>query len=368
MHWTFLLLVLYAAISTWQWMHDPKDVMVGAMGAAYAVAQLLTVFFCITLHEYGHCLTARRFGISTQDITLLPIGGVARLQRMPRVPWQELVVAVAGPAVNVVIAAGMLFGFWAFGHWDGLMQLVPVNSEAIKLLMIRMQIPTSFGFALSILAVNIMLVLFNMIPAFPMDGGRVFRSLAAMVMDYRQATWLASRVGLVIGVILAMVALSYNRPMPVIIAIFIGYAGIQEAKQVEAMELVRGLFVKDVMIHSPPSISMDAAIDEIHDFWHSAPLATVPVVDRHQIFVGTLSIADFTKKLKENPDPKTITAGLIANHDAISINQDAELSDDIMMAGARYIFVVNDAMHLVGVLDFSVLRPRSNWVRLRLNG
>ena len=113
-HWTFGLLMAYVAYETQSQ---------GLMGIAFGMAQLFAVFFCVTLHEYGHALAARKFGIPTIDITLLPIGGVARLQRMPRIAWQELVVAVAGPAVNVVIASLLLVGFYLFGGAEILVEI-----------------------------------------------------------------------------------------------------------------------------------------------------------------------------------------------------------------------------------------------------
>ena len=180
-HWTFALLLGYLA-------YDAREY--GAPGMLFAVAVSIGVFTCVTLHEYGHAMAARRFGIPTVDITLLPIGGVARLERMPRIPWRELVVAVAGPAVNVVIGTLLAIGIGLFARE----QLFEFMSSLGTL--DPLSAPSFIAFFFFILMANVILVVFNMIPAFPMDGGRVFRSLMAMVTDYRKATYIASRVGL----------------------------------------------------------------------------------------------------------------------------------------------------------------------------
>lgn len=155
-HTTFLLLIGFIGVSYWL-QERSLAAVVGGIGF------ILALFLCVVLHEYGHALTARRYGISTRDITLLPIGGVARLERMPDEPRQELWVALAGPAVNVVIAAA-LFG-WLFINGS----LMPLETLSV----------TSGSFLERLMLVNITLVAFNLLPAFPMDGGRVLRALLA---------------------------------------------------------------------------------------------------------------------------------------------------------------------------------------------
>lgn len=198
-HWTFLLLpiwVYYSSVAAGS----------GAAAATVAVAFVLAVFVCVVLHEYGHALTARRFGIETLDITLLPIGGVARLERMPHNPWQELAIAVAGPAVNVVIAA-ILFVSLPILVGSALLPRVPAN------------------FLANLAWVNVLLVVFNMIPAFPMDGGRVLRALLAFAMPYRSATRVAVGVGRVAAIGLGVVGWMTGNWMMILIAGFVFLAG-----------------------------------------------------------------------------------------------------------------------------------------------
>ncbi|TVS18876.1 MAG: site-2 protease family protein [Planctomycetaceae bacterium] len=207
-HWSFLLLPAIVAGSVGS--------TAGAQAALGAVLFILAIFGCVVLHELGHALAARRFGIGTQDITLLPIGGVARLQRMPRQPLQELVIAVAGPAVNVVIAVSILIGT-GLGP-NGAATLLESNV-------------LSGSFLGRLFWANVGLVIFNLLPAFPMDGGRVLRSVLAMMMPYTRATDWAAAVATVMAVLFGLVGLLGN-PLLILIALFVFMAARGEAMMV----------------------------------------------------------------------------------------------------------------------------------------
>jgi Zn-dependent protease len=205
-HITFILFLAWIWFSYYQ--------IAGVRGATQGVLFILALFTCVLLHEFGHAFAARGFGIRTPDITLLPIGGVARLDRIPEKPSQELLVAVAGPLVNVVIAAALIFVVHEVAPLD---QLDSIENPRIELL----------G---KLATVNIMLVLFNLIPAFPMDGGRVLRALLAMAMPYSRATLIAARIGQVLAILLG--AYSYfgpgKNPILIFIAFFIFIGAQQE--------------------------------------------------------------------------------------------------------------------------------------------
>ena len=202
-HVTFLLLLA--------WFGWDYYLAGGVAGAAAGVGFTLLLFLCVLLHEFGHAFAARAFGIRTPDITLLPIGGVARLEGMPEKPWQELVVAIAGPAVNVVIG-GILFFVLAVK--------ITLNSfTGIN--------PFGSGLLMNLWSVNMMLVVFNAIPAFPMDGGRVLRALLAMKFDYVTATTIAARVGQVLAVGFAIVSF-FGNSMLLFIAMFVFMGAQQE--------------------------------------------------------------------------------------------------------------------------------------------
>ena len=210
-HWTFGLLILFALLGGG----------VGGLGVATGILFLLAVFGCVILHELGHSLAARRYGIRTEDITLYPIGGVARLTAMPRRPMEELVIAVAGPAVNVGIAVALVPLVFLTGFLNAWLS----------------------GFLMYLLAANIVLVLFNLLPAFPMDGGRVFRALLAMKGgDMVQATNTAAKTGKVMAVLLGLAGLGLfsslgfpANPMLIFIAVFVWLAGEMERQGVGRM-------------------------------------------------------------------------------------------------------------------------------------
>ncbi len=187
MHFTFVLLVSWVAYANWR---QEQSLAAAAAGVAF----ILAIFLCVVLHEYGHALSARRYGIKTRDIILLPIGGLARLERIPTNPLHELKVALAGPAVNVVIAMGLFL-------WLKLTAtLEPISSLTLS----------TGPFLERLMAVNLFLVVFNLIPAFPMDGGRVLRALLATRLEYGRATQTAAAIGQGIAVLFGFLGLLYN--------------------------------------------------------------------------------------------------------------------------------------------------------------
>ncbi|NQT12390.1 MAG: site-2 protease family protein [Planctomycetes bacterium] len=237
-HWTFVLLIGYVVFLSAK---EGSDLA----GIADGILFVLSVFGCIVLHELGHALMARRFGIQTHDITLLPIGGVARLERMPENPVRELLVALAGPAVNVLIA-GVLFVVVA-------VRLVLARSAGEEQLDAMMSTFLTFDSLLfNLMAINVILAVFNLVPAFPMDGGRVLRAVLALVMDYVRATRIAATVGQTVAVLFAILGLGIfgNNPHPflVLIALFVYIAAGQEAHMVRVRAALRGVPIRQAMV------------------------------------------------------------------------------------------------------------------------
>src|SRR5665213_3662077 len=171
-HATFFLLILWVVVLHWIQGRTVEAVISG-------VVFIVALFACVVLHEFGHALTARHYGIPTKDITLLPIGGVSRFERMPDKPWQEFWVALAGPLVNLALAAVI---YLALFLTDG---FKPVTGLSI----------TSGPFWERMLVANLVLAIFNVIPAFPMDGGRVLRALLSTRLDHVRATQVAASIG-----------------------------------------------------------------------------------------------------------------------------------------------------------------------------
>jgi Zn-dependent protease/CBS domain-containing protein len=265
-HLTFLLLLAFYA---WIYYID------GGLQAAIAgVIFTLLIFLCVLLHEFGHAVAARTFGIRTPDITLLPIGGVARLERMPANPQQELIIAIAGPAVNVFIAIAI---YLLIGG------ILPVREFGL--------VDSASGTLLDkLLAVNILLVAFNMIPAFPMDGGRVLRALLATQMRYPAATRLAARIGQVIAVLLGLVSLtSWGGPMLGFIAIFVFLGAQQELAYARFREAAQNLRVGEAMITRFQALPISLRAGEIAKTLSESNQGVFPFVDEQLHFHGIAS-------------------------------------------------------------------------------
>jgi stage IV sporulation protein FB len=264
LHATFLLLV---GLLGWITLQN-----YGPAAALDTVAFIIAIFFCVLLHEFGHVLAARRYGIQTTDVTLLPIGGLARLERMPRKPSQELVVALAGPAVNVVIFL-LIWPFILFRPE------VAFSNE-------MMHAP----FFERLAYWNLIMVAFNMIPAFPMDGGRVLRATLAHVMDYATATRIAATIGQTIAVFAGMFFLFVlNNPVIVIIAIFIFLGAGQEAAYVSDQEAMRGLRVQDAMLTEFRTLPQNAVLQDAVNLLLAGTQHDFPVLDAEGQVQGMLT-------------------------------------------------------------------------------
>ena len=229
-HWTFFFLIAWIVFEELKQGGNTKTVL-------FNVAFILAVFLCVVLHELGHALMAKRFGIKTEKITLLPIGGMASLEKLPESPKQELLVVIAGPLVNVVIAVLLYY-------------IVPVQGYMHLNFTTAFETLMSFtlqNFLFFLFIVNVALVVFNMIPAFPMDGGRILRALLAIRIGRARATEIAARLGLMIAALFFLVGLLYN-PFLIFIALFIFLGAFGENRVVQHLELLDGHMVEEAML------------------------------------------------------------------------------------------------------------------------
>ena len=243
-HWTFILLI--AGIFTFYWMQGAT-----LAAAVLGVALILALFLCVVLHELGHALAGRHFDVPTRDITLYPIGGVARLQRIPEEPMREFWIAVAGPAVNLAIAA-LLFVIL-------LMRGGPLSPQVLGLV--------TTDFDATLMWLNIILFGFNLLPAFPMDGGRVLRSLLATRMNYARATEIAANVGQGMAILFGVVGFLGFNPILMFIAIFVYIGAQQEARQAMMRALTEGISVRQAMMTRfrtlAPDDTLETAVAEL---------------------------------------------------------------------------------------------------------
>jgi Zn-dependent protease len=255
----------------------------GTAAAIEGLVFILLIFLCVVLHEFGHALAARRYGIKTQDITLLPIGGLARLERMPDKPAEELVVALAGPAVNVIIAAMLWI---VIGLTGGLPDPHVIEQTRVSL-------------ALRLFTVNIWLVLFNMIPAFPMDGGRVLRAILAMRMNHSRATQLAASIGQGIAFVFFILGLWWN-PMLLLIGVFVYFGARSEATFAEMKSISKDLRVSAAMVTHFQSLPLNATLDAAVEALLRTSQHDFPVTDEAGKVHGILTRDDMIAALRKS--------------------------------------------------------------------
>jgi Zn-dependent protease/CBS domain-containing protein len=274
-HATFLLLIGWVGYSYWLQHGTLAKVVEG-------IAFILALFLCVVLHEYGHALTARRYGIKTRDITLYPIGGVARLERLPDKPIEELWVALMGPAVNLVIAA-VLFAILALSGSSNLMQDLTL---------------TSGSFLARLMTLNISLLLFNLIPAFPMDGGRVLRALLAMRLEYVRATQIAANVGQGLAFLFGFIGL-FNNPFLLFIAFFVWIGASQEASMVQMKNSLSGIPVTRAMLTDFKTLSAGDTLSQVVGLILAGSQHDFPVLDANGKVIGILERDAFINVLSQ---------------------------------------------------------------------
>lgn len=288
MHVTFLLLVSWVALLHWKQGQSITAVVAG-------VAFILAVFLCVVLHEFGHALTARRYGIKTRDIILLPIGGVARLERLPTNPLQELWVALAGPAVNIVIAFGLFLWLNFAASFEPIQKLTVTTGPFVE----------------RIMAVNLFLVAFNMIPAFPMDGGRVLRAILATRKEYSRATQIAASIGQGIAILFGFVGLFYN-PFLLFIAFFVWIGAAQEASMVQMSSAISNTPVQQAMLTDFRYLHKNDSLDRVVELTLAGSQKDFPVVDNGSV-EGILTQTDLLKALSALDQYPTVTSAMQNN-------------------------------------------------------
>jgi Zn-dependent protease/CBS domain-containing protein len=306
----------------------------GAEAAWQGTIFIVMIFLCVLLHELGHVFAARRYGVVTRDVTLWPFGGISNMERMPEKPREELIVAVAGPAVNVAIAAVLLLWLWPHLNPDNLAKLEdPAVSLAVRLA-----------------GANIILVLFNLIPAFPMDGGRVLRALLAMYMGNARATDVAAAIGQGFAIVFGILGIFYN-PMLIIIAVFIFLAASGEATQAQLRALAQGTLVSDAMITEFQSLPTSATLSDAADALIRTTQTEFPIVDGTGRMRGILTRDAMIKALKERgPDAPVLE---VMQGDVPTVPARAKLDTalrSLMQRGRPVVGVTDPQERLIGLL------------------
>lgn len=367
-HWTFGLIFVYAI-----WIGYDNNLNVS--GTLWLMGFFIALFLCVLLHEYGHSLTARRYGVETKDIILTPIGGIARLERMPEKPIQEFLVAIAGPLVNVAIAI-VLFGAsmliftgerWELFQWFLQNQLTFSGGEETSEVMEESGIGmSSLLFYLPVLvATNIGLVVFNMIPAFPMDGGRIFRSLLAMRIGRVQATKWASWLGQSIAVFFILFGFWQNAFTLAIIGFFVFTTARSENTMVQLDDLLRRFKARDLMRPQFTRLNLSDWMQTPIDLLKQGLERHFLVFDMSDRLVGALEEEDIVSAMKKH-DLSTEIARYVQRVEVVRPDESLQYVFYLLRQKGHSIIGVGDEnAGLVGVIDEAGLQ---HFLRLQANG
>ena len=349
LHWTFGLIFIYIL-----W-HAQSEGL-GAIETIWLTALFMALFLCVLLHEYGHAIAARKYGVKTRDIVLMPIGGVARLERMPEKPFQEFVVAIAGPAVNVAIAV-LLFFILSFVVEEGGFREMMV--AAIQTRGIGQEIVTESGYLMSpvvhffiyLAFTNVVLVIFNMIPAFPMDGGRVFRALLSMWLGRPRATKIAAWLGQVIALLLVATGLWSSDFMLSILGIFVIYAARAENTNVQTEDLLSRFKARDVVRPNFTHLrSNDWMLTAIEALRHGLERHFL-IFDVNDRLVGMLEEDDIVRAMRK-PDVTSEISQYAQRAEVVNLEDSlVKVSSLIRQRGNGIVGVSDDSGKLLGVID-----------------
>jgi Zn-dependent protease/predicted transcriptional regulator len=326
-HWSFLILVFWLIQVEISQQHGLNEILL-------SLAFLVSVFICIVLHELGHAITAQHFNVRTRDIILLPIGGIARMESIPQKPKQELLVAVMGPAVNILISVILFI----------ILKLTNTYPSSVKDLDF-----TSANFLFQLFAINLFLALFNFIPAFPMDGGRVLRALLALSLSRVKATLIAAYTGQIIAILFVLVGFSFS-PMLVLVGFFVFLGAHAEANAEQTLSVLSEIKVSDVLMRRysvlQPGDSLSKAVDLLlntqeHSF----------IVKENDEVKGTLSRNEIIEGLVKFGKDVSVTKVMQTN---VASLRPGDLLRDIMQkfsGNKEAIMPVLDGKKIIGILD-----------------
>ncbi len=326
-HWTFSLLLAWIILSNMRSGTPWVD-------TGWTLIFVLLIFVCVILHEFGHALTAQRYGIQTRDIILLPIGGLARLEKLPEEPRQELKVAIAGPLVNIALffLLAVLISFTGFDV--NLLEEPKLNGNSIWLFLA---------------SANLFLALFNLLPAFPMDGGRVLRALLSTRMPRTKATEIAGGIGQVMAIAFVFFGL-FTNPVLVLIGIFIFLGAQTEVNQTKQQSFMEGYRVGDVLMRKFPILAFDAplqkAIDKLLD-----GQATHFVVVKEDSPIGTLSREGIVRGLQQGSPESSIEKTFDTKPLKLEVSSPLQEAFKKMASENKKVALVYEANHFLGIVD-----------------
>lgn len=331
-HWTFWLLIVWIVLREFFRGNTVESML-------WSSAFILILFLCVVLHEYGHALTARKFGVKTEKITLLPIGGVASLEDMPDDPKQEFLVAIAGPLVNVAIAL-LLYP---------LVSLETFINQSPEELQQSLGTIQAANFLFYLFSANAMLVLFNMLPAFPMDGGRVLRALLSMKMNKVMATRIASGVGQFLAMVFFFIGIFYN-PILLLIAVFVFFGAQAESSMVQNVDLLEGYKVKDAMMTDITIVNPDNTLQDMIDILISGAEKNFVVAENKRLR-GVLYQKELISSIQNNNRDTEVRDIMSQDYGTVQIDEDLNSIFRKIRQHRRSFFPVLDGEEVAGTID-----------------
>jgi Zn-dependent protease/predicted transcriptional regulator len=330
LHFTFLLLIAWIGLAYWQMAGTVEAVISG-------VGFILALFACVVLHELGHALAARQFGIRTRSIVLLPIGGIASIERTPEEPRQEILIALAGPAVSFGIA-GVLWLFLRAGNGIATPDVLSLSEGS---------------FVQRLMLVNLLLGAFNLLPAFPMDGGRVFRAALSLRLGPLRATRIAALVAQAAAVLLALVGMRYNLFL-VLIAIFIWIGATTEAGLASAKSVLTGITARSAMETNFRVLAPDDSLGQAVALTLDGSQKDFPVV-RDGTVVGVLRQADLLRGLHDHGKLCRVDHAMQPAPPEMNVDESLEHVLEEIGSGSVGLLLVKDRDHLAGIIDLDNL-------------
>ncbi|MEJ2707431.1 MAG: site-2 protease family protein [Anaerolineales bacterium] len=335
-HLTFVLILIWAA---YRWSSGSGA---GWQGALFGVVATLLLFAAVTLHEFGHSFQALKYGVKVRDITLMPMGGLARMEEIPEKPAQELRIALAGPLVNFAIAA-LLIGLGAMLQ---IRSVISLDELARSIGQISWN-----GMLAYLTMANLALGIFNLIPAYPMDGGRVLRALLAMRLDYGKATSIAIAVGQGLAWLLGLWGVMNGNWTLVIIAIFVWLGAGQEGKQLDTKNVLRNIRVGEAVTLSPQTLSTDDTLERAVEITLSSAQVDFPVLESGGRLAGLLTEADLLKGLRADGSNSLVTRSMHTQFPTAALHEPLyQVQQRMNESRLQAIPVVDGDGRLVGLL------------------
>ncbi|MCB0061498.1 MAG: site-2 protease family protein [Caldilineaceae bacterium] len=340
-HWSFVLILAWGAFAFSSGTATP------VIGALYGILVIVLLFVCVTLHEFGHALVARAVGIRVEHITLLPIGGLANLERMPERPSHEFFIAIAGPLVNFLIALLLIPLLSLTGLWETILAsgtLTPIIDD--------MRVPSVSNLLLFLFATNITLGLFNLLPAFPMDGGRILRALLALAIPYVRATQITVLIGRMMAILFALYGIYSTNIMLLLIAFFVYLVGGSERESVESKAVLGTIKANEALTPNAVSLYTSERIDRAVDLIMNSYQTDYPVKDLGGQFVGVLTRARLIYALKEIGPEARIVDVMIREDEVPTCAPTQALSEvwEMMVGGGGRVVAVKNGREFLGLL------------------